>query len=102
MGLFGAFFGWRHRIRKLRKRWDRLREKSLWKSGPLKKLLLEKLDLAETNLKVLEERQISRIERAKLARDIEIALAEVDALLKSKPEEMRTYLQEKNSLPREK
>lgn len=99
MGFLDSLFGWRHRTRRLRKKWDRLREKSLGKSGPLKKLLLEKLDLAENNLKVLEERQINRIERARLAKEVEIALAEVKELLNAKPDELQSLLrpqQERN------
>ena len=80
--------GWGRRIRKLRKRWDRLREKSLKKDAKLRAIILPKEDQIEQNLRVLEERRLNRRERARLAKDIEIDLEEIKAMLKSKPEEI--------------
>jgi hypothetical protein len=80
--VFGFLFGWRHRVGKLRKRWDRLREKSLKKDQPFRGRLLEKLDIIENNLKTLEEQQLTRVNRAKIAKQVEIELEEVKELLK--------------------
>jgi hypothetical protein len=80
-------FGWGRKIRKLRKRWDRLREKSLKKDEPLKSTLLTRLDQIEQNLRMLEERRLTRIERARLAKEIEIDLAGIKELTKAEPEE---------------
>ncbi len=88
--MFIHLFGWKWRVRKIRKHWDRLREKSLKKQEPLRSTLLAKLDQIENNLRVLEERKsITRIERARISKEIEIDLEEVKALVKSKPEELR-------------
>jgi DNA-binding transcriptional MerR regulator len=82
-------FGWGWKIRRLRKRWDRLREKSLRKEPAIRTVLLPKEDQIEQNLRILEERRLNRRERARIAKEVEIDLAEVKAILKSKPEELR-------------
>ena len=86
--MLGFIFGWPRRIRKLRKRWDRLREKSLKKKGLVKKAALEKLDMTEQKLKTLEEQKITRLDRSRLAREVEIDLAEIKAMLQATPEEI--------------
>jgi len=90
--LFTFLFGWGRKVRKLRKRWDRLREKALKKGQPLKGDILLKLDQIEQNLRILEERKVSRIERSRLAKEIEIDLEGVKAMVKMKEEE---YAQQK-------
>jgi hypothetical protein len=80
--------GWGYRIRKLRKRWDRLREKSLKKEASLRATLLPREDQVEQNLRILEERRLNRRERARLAKEVEIDLAEIKSMLDGKPEEM--------------
>ena len=80
--------GWGHRIRRLRKRWDRLREKSLKKDASLRATLLPREDQVEQNLRILEERKLNRRERARLAKELEIDLEEIKAMLDAKPEEM--------------
>ncbi len=87
---FSVIFGWNRRVRKLRKRWDRLREKSLKKSAAIRATVLPKEDQIEQNLRILEERQVGRGERARLAKEVEIDLEEIKAMLDSKPEEMQT------------
>jgi hypothetical protein len=84
-----SIFGWGHRIRKLRKRWDRLREKSLKKDAGIRATLLPREDQIEQNLRILEERKLNRRERARLAKEVEIDLVEMKAMLNIKPEEMR-------------
>ncbi len=88
MIMLGFIFGWPRKIRKLRKRWDRLREKSLKKKGLVKKTALEKLDMIEQKLRTLEEQKITRLDRSRLAREIEIDLAEIKAMLQATPEEI--------------
>ena len=74
MGLF--FTNWEGRIRKLRKKWDRTREKVLKRKGTEKQQLLEKLDQIENNLRLLEEKELSRIDRIKVRKEVEIDLEE--------------------------
>jgi hypothetical protein len=76
--------GWNRKVRKLRKEWDRAREDALTKKNPLKRMILQKLDLAEDQLKMLEEQPISRVQRKRFVREIEIIIAEVEILLKGK------------------
>ena len=95
--MFGFIFGWGRKICKLRKRWDRLREKSLKKKEPLRLTLLSKLDLIENNLRVLEERKsITRVERSRIAKEIEIDLEGIKTLVKMKEED---YVQQQSSRP---
>lgn len=86
-GIFG-FFDWNWKVRKLRKRWDRCREKTLKKDNPTRKMLLEKLDAIETQLRTIEEQNLNRGARGKIAKEVEINLEEVKEILKSKPEEL--------------
>ncbi len=86
--MFEFIFGWDRKIRKLRKRWDRLREKTLKKKGPLKSAMLARLDQVENNLRVLEERKsITRVERSRIAKEIEIDLEGLKELVKTKEDE---------------
>jgi hypothetical protein len=82
-------FGWERRVRKLRKRWDRLREKADRKHGPVRAKALNLLDAINSNVTTMEERQLSRIDRARMAKDVEISLEEVRELLKMKNYEER-------------
>ena len=85
--VLGFLFGWDRKIRKLRKKWDRAREKTLKKEDPLKRTLLTRLDNIENRLRILEEQHMSRHERARFAKEVEINLAEIEAMLKMKAEE---------------
>jgi hypothetical protein len=80
-------FGWDWKIRKLRKKWDDLREGSLKKKGRHKRMLLEKLDRTEEHLRMLEERKMSRWDRARFCKEIEIDLEEIKSLKDVKAEE---------------
>ena len=93
MGLLRLIFGWNWKIRRLRKKWDRERENALKKHEPIKRILLEKLDNAENNLRILEEQRLSRVDRARLSKTLEIDLEEIKAMLKSRPEELRESYQ---------
>lgn len=78
-------FGWERKVRQLRKRWDRLREKALKKQPALKAQVLQKLDTVASTLVTLEERDtLGRGDRARMLKEVEIDLAEVRALLKEK------------------
>ncbi|NIO22556.1 MAG: hypothetical protein GTN38_00830 [Candidatus Aenigmarchaeota archaeon] len=92
--MFTFLFGWNRKIRKLRKRWDRLREKALKKKQPMKGDILTKMDVIEQNLRVLEERRVSRVERSRLAKEIEIDLEGIKAMIKMKEDE---YAQQKSA-----
>ncbi len=84
---FSFFGGYEARVRKLRKKWDRTREKVLKRKGEEKKQLLEKLDQIENNLRLLEEKDLSRIDRIKVRKEVEIDLEEiVDSLREEKSE----------------
>jgi len=82
----GFIFGHGRKIRKLRKRWDRLREKSLKKEQAVRAQILPKEDQIEQNIRILEERRMNRGERARLMKEVEIDLAEIKAILESNPE----------------
>jgi hypothetical protein len=79
-----SVFGWERRVRKLRKRWDRLREKADRKHGPVRSRALQMLDAINGSIVTMEEQQLSRIDRARMAKDVEINLEEVKELLKMK------------------
>lgn len=87
-------FDWNWKVRRLRKKWDRLREKSLKKKGKIRFMLLEKLDTIEQNLRLLEERRLNRPERARIAKEIEIALAEIKEMVKMKEKDLIQSTQE--------
>ena len=89
-------FGWEWKIRHLRKKWDGIREGSLKKKGRHKQSLLEKLDRAEEHLRMLEERKLSRWDRARFAKEVEIDLEEIKALKDAKPEELEEAMERRN------
>jgi hypothetical protein len=93
--LFTFLFGWSRKIRKLRKRWDRLREKALKKKQPIKGDILTKMDVIEQNLRILEERRVSRVERSRMAKEIEIDLEGIKAMIGMKEDE---YVQQKTQV----
>jgi len=88
MGILQHILGWNWRVRKLRKKWDRLREKSLKKKNPVRAEVLKRLDAVTPNLTTLEEQKLSRVDRARISKEIEINLAEIKAILDTKPEEL--------------
>ncbi len=87
MAFVDLFFGWQRRVRRLRRKWDREREKALRKKEPLRGSVLSKLDGVENSLRVLEEQNMSRVARARIAKEIEIDLEEIAELLRLKREE---------------
>ncbi len=99
MGLLGRILGWNWRVRRLRKRWDRLREKALKKKNPQRLQALKQLDAVTPNLTMLEEQRLSRMDRARISKEIEISLAEVRALIDAKPEELRPGTRQQKAFP---
>jgi hypothetical protein len=89
---FSMIFGWGRKIRKLRKRWDRLREKTLKKEPSMRARLLPREDQVEQNLRILEERRLNRSERARLAKEVEIDLAEIKDMVQASPEELQAAM----------
>ncbi|HLD78699.1 MAG TPA: hypothetical protein VJB16_06750 [archaeon] len=85
--MLSFLFGWNAKVRRLRKRWDRLREKALRRHEPVRSQALTKLDTCASNLSTLEEQRLGRLDRARIAKDLEIALAEIKELLKLKDAE---------------
>ena len=88
MDILRHILGWGWKVRGLRRRWDRLREKALKKKNPVKIEALKKLDTIAPNLITLEEQRLGRMDRARIAKDVEISMEEVNELLKAKPEEL--------------
>jgi len=74
--------GWEWKIRRLRRRWDRLREKSLKKKEPLKTQLLQRLDLIEGNISTLEEQKLGFLTRKRIEDDVNMQLKSVKTLIK--------------------
>jgi len=85
--VLGFLFGWGRKIRKLRKKWDRCREKALKKEGLQRRELLKRLDDIENQLRILEEQEVGRAARARFCKEIEVNIAEVNELLKMDAEE---------------
>lgn len=86
-----GLFGWKHKVRKLRKRWDRTRERALKQKEPVRRMALESLDRIENNLRLIEERDLSPMDRSRLGKEIEIALAEIAGLLQTKPDDVPAW-----------
>ncbi len=73
------------RVRKLRKRWDREREKALKLKEPLRSSVLKRLDQIELNIRTLEEQKLRREEMARIAKEVEIDLEETKAAMEAEP-----------------
>lgn len=80
--MFFGLFGWNWKVRRMRKKWDRLREKTLRKKEPIRSEALQKLDTIAPTLVTLEERQLNRVDRARMSKEVQIDLAEIQAILK--------------------
>ncbi len=91
----GFMWGWR--VKGLRRKWDRLREKCLNRKKPLRDKLLEKLDTIENNLRTIEETSLNRVTAARLAREIELDLEEIKEILRSKDSEIQDFYKGKVS-----
>jgi hypothetical protein len=104
MSILWHILGWNWKVRRLRKKWDRLRERALKKKNPIRMEALKKLDVINPNLTTLEEQRLGRIDKARISKDVEISLEEVKALIKAKPEEImrarqKTFQRQQSSAP---
>jgi hypothetical protein len=81
MDLFGMVLGWNWKVQRTRRRWDRLREHSLEKQGTVRKKALKDLDFIEDKLRMLEEESLSRRDRTKIMREVEMELANIADLI---------------------
>jgi hypothetical protein len=77
MDILGMFLGWNWKLQRTRRRWDRLREHALEKDGRVRHDALKQLDDTEDKLKILEEEKLSRRDRIKMLREIEMEIANV-------------------------
>lgn len=84
MDLFGMIFGWNWKVRRTRRKWDRLREDALKKEGRLRKTLLEKLDHTEETLRIIEERKLSRKDRHRNMKIVRSEMNYIKDLLEGK------------------
>jgi pyruvate ferredoxin oxidoreductase gamma subunit len=81
MDILGMMMGWNWKVQRTRRRWDRLREQTLGKEGIVRKKALEQLDLVEDKVKMLEEQNLSRRDRIRTMRDVEMELSNINDLL---------------------
>jgi len=79
-----SIFGTKRRVRKIRKKWDRQREKALKLKEPLRMEVLKKLDQIELNIRSLEEQNLGRVNFARIMKTAEIDLEETKAIMKNK------------------
>lgn len=84
MDILGKILGWNWKVKRTRRKWDRLREKSLDKEGRLRKTLLEKLDHTEETLRIIEERNLSRRDRQRSMQTVVSELNYIESLLEGK------------------
>jgi len=81
MDIFGMVLGWNWRVRRVRRRWDRIREHALEKKGRVRENALERLDQVEDKVRMLEEEHLSRRDRVKILRETEMVLANINDLV---------------------
>jgi hypothetical protein len=70
MDVIGKMMGWDWKVRKVRRRWDRLREKSLEKKGRFRHTLLKMLDDIENKVRILEEERLSKRDRKRILAEV--------------------------------
>jgi hypothetical protein len=81
LDFFAMIFGWDWKVQRTRRKWDRLREHALEKEGRVRKEALRELDLVEDKLKMIEEQSLTRRDRVRLMREVNMALANIADLL---------------------
>jgi len=93
MGLFDLFrLGWRGTIYKLRRDYDRVREKADRMSDSGKKLAaLQLLDQVEPTLVMLEEQRITRFDRARLVNLTRTNIQQARLILKQRGSYLPQY-----------
>jgi hypothetical protein len=81
MDILGMVLGWKWKVQRTRRRWDRLREHALEKEGRVRKEALRELDLSEEKLRMLEEQSMTRRDRTRIIREVRMELANMNDLL---------------------
>jgi sensor c-di-GMP phosphodiesterase-like protein len=81
MDILGIILGWKWKVQRTRRRWDRLREHALEKEGRVRREALKELDLVEEKLRMLEEQSMSRRDRTRIMREVEMELSNINDLL---------------------
>jgi hypothetical protein len=100
MDIIGMVLGWNWKVRRTRRKWDRLREHALEKKGRLREKALKELDSIEDKMRIIEEERLSRRDRTKMLREVKMVLANISDLLKMgenwlPKEESQSRLQER-------
>jgi hypothetical protein len=88
MDILGMILGWKWKVQRTRRRWDRLREHALEREGRLREHSLRELDLIEEKLRMLEEQRLSRRDRVRLMREVQMEMANTEDLLEKGEEWM--------------
>ena len=81
MDILGMVLGWNWQVQRTRRRWDRLREHALGEKARVRMKALKNLDELEDKVKMLEEQHLSRRDRVKILREIEMELANINDLI---------------------
>ena len=81
MDLLAMILGWKWKVQRTRRRWDRLREHALEKEGRVREHALRELDHIEEKIRMLEEQRLSRRDRTRIIREVEMELANMGDLL---------------------
>jgi hypothetical protein len=83
MDILGAIMGWRWKTQRIRRKWDRLREKALEKEGRVRSEALKQLDMTEDKVRMLEEQSLYRRDRVRIIREIELELGNTSDLIRN-------------------
>jgi hypothetical protein len=94
MDFLGTVMGWNWRLRRTRRRWDRLREHALGRKGRLRTTVLKELDDVEDKVRTLEEERLSRRDRTRMLREVHMRLENISDLLEHGEE----WLEERKGL----
>jgi hypothetical protein len=81
MDLLGLILGWNWKLQRTRRRWDRLREHALERKGRVRHHALKELDDIEDNLRMLEEERLSRRDRTRMLREIQMELSNIEDVI---------------------
>ena len=81
MDILGMILGWKWKVQRTRRRWDRLREHALEKEGRVRREALRELDLTEEKLRMIEEQSMTRRDRTRIMREVKMELANIADLL---------------------
>ena len=82
MDLIAMILGWKWKVQRTRRKWDRLREHALDREGRIRENALKELDHIEEKVRMLEEERLSRRDRTRIMREVEMELANISDLLK--------------------